>query len=209
MRLLVAGAGGRTGRLLTDLALERGHLVTALVRDASHGPDGAAHLKVVSGDVLAPDSLSSAVEGQDSIVSVLAPRPRTSGRVYVEGTRNLADAAARAGVTRVVIVSAAGAGVDPHVLTPAYRLVLRIPVVARLYPDIAQMEDELRSRDDLEWTVVRPPILTNGSRKMDYRTVVGPVVPGGLWLSRADLAEFLLDVVESGAFVHESVAVAY
>ena len=209
MRLLIAGASGRTGRLLTERALGHGHDVTALVRDASSFPEPGEHLRVVVGDVLSPETLVPAVEGQEAVISVLAPRPRTNGRVYVEGTRNLADAAARAGVRRFVAVSADGAGAESGTLTLAYRLVMRIPVVARLYPDIALMESELRSRTDLDWTVVRPPILTNGPRSGVVREAVGPVLAGGLRLSRADLAQYLLELVESGDHVRESVAVAY
>ncbi|NTW29416.1 MAG: NAD(P)H-binding protein [Coriobacteriia bacterium] len=209
MRLLIAGASGRTGCLLTQLAIVHGHDVTALVRDASRISQMGDRMRILVGDVLEPSTLKAAIEGQDAVVSVLAPRPRTSGRVYVEGTRNLADAAEGAGVLRIVVVSAEGAGVDPKELATGYRLVLRIPVVARLYPDIARMEAELRARVNLDWTVVRPAILTNGRPRGRYRTAVGAVVRGGLRISRADLAEFLLDAVEKRSHVHESVAVAY
>jgi putative NADH-flavin reductase len=208
VRLLVAGASGRTGRLLVARALERGHEVTAIVRDPSHFPASGEHLTVVIGDVLEPGTLTSAATGQDAVVSVLAPRPRTNGRVYVEGTRNLADAAAHAGVRRFVAVSAEGAGGSGGALPAVYRLVMLIPVVARLYPDIARMEEELRARTDLDWTVVRPPILTNGPATGAYRLVEGPVVPRGLRLSRADLADFLLLLAETGGHARESVAVA-
>jgi len=209
VRLLVAGASGRTGRFFTELALGRGHEVTALVRDPS-GPDASQErLRIVTGDVLLPDSLSPAMDGQDAVVSMLAPRPRDNGRVYVEGTRNLADAVAAAGVRRLVAVSAEGAGVSPTALPLAYRVVLRIPVVARLYPEIARMERELMDRGDLDWTIVRPAVLTNGPPSGRYRTAVGEVVPGGLWVSRRDLAQFLLTVVESEAFVRERVALAH
>jgi putative NADH-flavin reductase len=208
VRLLVAGASGRTGRILVSIALARGHDVTALVRDASSFAASGAHPTVVTGDVLDPATLAPAVAGQDAVVSLLAPRPRKNGRVYVEGTRNLADAAVAAGVRRFVAVSAEGAGVDPGSVPLGYRLVLRIPVVARLYPDIARMEAELRESTDLDWTVARPAILTNGPLTGRYREAVGPVVPRGLRLSRADLAAFLLELVETGAHVRESVSVA-
>ncbi len=208
MRLLIVGASGRTGRLLVELALARGHEVTALVRDPARFSAARPGLRVLVGDVLAPGTLPPALEGQDAVVSLLAPRPRTNGRVYLEGTRNLADAAVRAGVRRLVVVSAAGAGVDGRALSLGFRLVRRIPVVARLYPDIARMEQELCERTDLDWTIVRPPLLTNGARTARPRDVVGRTVPHGTWLSRADLAEYLLGVLESGDHVREVVAVA-
>ena len=113
-----------------------------------------------------------------------------------------------AGVRRFVVVSAEGAGVEPAVLPWGYRVVLRIPVVARLYPDIAQMEREVAARDDLDWTVVRAAILTNGPATGKWRVAEGDAVPGGLTLARADLAEMLLGVVEHGEWVRQRVAVA-
>lgn len=208
MRILVAGASGRTGQLFTRLALSRGHTVTALVRTSSRFRLEHANLRVVHADVLAPETLAPALAEQDVVVSLLAPRPRINGRVYVEGTRNLADAAVAAGVTRMVVVSASGAGIEPDALPLAYRIVLRIPVVARLYPDIAQMERDVAARTDLDWTIIRAAILTSGPRTGNYRTTLGDTVPGGLRISRADLAEFLLGVVEAGAYRRQRVALA-
>jgi len=208
MRLLVAGASGRTGRIFTTLALKNGHEVTAFVRESSRFDMRHERLRVVRGDVLVADDLTPAFADQDATLSLLAPRPRRDGRVWVEGTRNLADAAGAAGVRRLLVVSAEGAGVEPSSLPPAYRLVLRIPVVSRLYPDLAQMERDLETRGDLDWTIVRAAILTSGPRTGAYRTVVGKVVHRGLSISRADLAEFLLTVVETGAFVGQHVAIA-
>lgn len=208
MKLLVAGAGGRTGTLLVRLALDGGHDVTALVRDRERLPGAHPRLRVVAGDVLEAATLAPAVEGQDAVISLVAPRPRRSGAVYVEGARNLADAAVRAGVRRFIAVSAEGAVADRSALPLGYRLVMRTPVVARLYPDIARMHRELEARPDLDWTIVAPPVLTNRRGGAPVRTRVGGPVPGGLSLPRADLARFLLDVAVCGSHVREHVAVA-
>jgi len=228
VRLLVAGASGRTGRLFTELALAHGHEVTALVRDPEKFARAMAgapsdRLRVVRWDALAdtragaggdsgsggrPSSLAETIADHDAVVSLLSPRPRTNGRVYIEGTRALADAAVAAGVRRFVVVSAEGAGVAPGVVPWAYRVVLRIPVVARLYPDIAQMERELVARDDLDWTVMRAAILTNGPATGMWRVAEGDAVADGLTLSRADLADALLAAVEGSKWVRERVAVA-
>jgi putative NADH-flavin reductase len=209
VHLLVVGASGRTGRILVDRALERGHEVTALDLEQGGAADARERLRVVHGDILAPETLPAAMEGIDAIVSLVSPHPRRNGRVYVEGTRNLTDAAARASVERLVVVSAEGAGVNPARLPFFYRVVLKIPVVARLYPDIAQMETDLMARTDVGWTIVRAAVLSDGPRTGVYRTQVGDVVSGGSRISRADLADFLLTVVESGDYAKQRVAIAY
>ncbi len=206
--ILIAGANGRTGRLLTKLALEHGHRVTALLRPSSQFELAHPKLRTVTGDVLEPATLPEALAQVDVVISLLAPRPRRNGRVYVEGTRNLANAAVSAGVNRFIAVSAEGAGVDGTRLPLGYRIVRRIPVVARLYPDIARMESELTAREDLDWTVVRPAVLTNRSATSTLRIVEGDVVPDGLSVSRADLAGFLLDLAEDERFVRQVVAIA-
>jgi len=209
VRLLVVGASGRTGRLFIEQALEHGHDITALVRDPERFELAHKRLGVVRADVLEPASFSAAMRRQDGVVSMLAPRPRRNGRVYIDGTRNLADAMEGAGVRRLIVVSAEGAGVRSSVLPLAYRLIRHIPVVARLYPDIATMEHELIDRTGLDWTIVRAAVLSDGPRTGTYRAVVGDAVPEGMRISRADLAEFLLDVAEARAYVRERVALAY
>jgi putative NADH-flavin reductase len=209
MRLLVVGGNGRTGRILTERALERGHEVTVLDIESGAPAEPRERLQVVHADILAPDTLPAVMAGQEAIVSLVSPHPRRNGRVYVEGTRNLTDAAAQAGISRLVVVSAEGAGVSPDRLPFFYRIVLRIPVVARLYPALEQMETDLMARNDVDWTIVRAAVLSDGPRTDVYRTVVGDVVAGGSRISRADLAEFLLAVAESGDYLRQRVAIAY
>jgi len=137
--MLILGASGRTGRLLVERALGHGHRVTALVRSGSAFLIEHPNLRVVTGDVLRPDTLPDALAGCDLVISLVAPRPRKSGDVYTEGMRNLANAAIAAGVSRLIAVSAEGAGVNSSALPLGYRFVRRIPVVSRLYPAIALM----------------------------------------------------------------------
>ncbi|MCG2807080.1 MAG: NAD(P)H-binding protein [Coriobacteriia bacterium] len=206
--MLILGASGRTGRLLVQRALSDGNGVTALVRSGSAFSMQHPNLRVVTGDVLEPDTLPEALDGCDLVISLVAPRPRRSGNVYTEGMRNLANAAIAANVRRLIAVSAEGAGVESSTLPLGHRLVRRIPIVSRLYPAIALMESELTARDDLNWTVVRPAILTNRTATGSYRVAEGTVVPDGLSISRADLAAFLLDVAENERFIRRIVAIA-
>jgi len=62
---------------------------------------------------------------------------------------------------------------------------------------------------DLDWTIVRAAALSNREQTGHYRVVEGPVVPGGLRLSRADLAALLLKITEMGLYRRRVVAAAY
>jgi uncharacterized protein YbjT (DUF2867 family) len=77
-----------------------------------------------------------------------------------------------------------------------------------VYADLAVMEDEI-GRSTAEWTIVRPPRLTNKPLTGEYRRVVGSSVPRGLSIARADLAHAMLAVLDEPAAVKQVVGVAY
>lgn len=207
MRILIVGATGRTGRLLVARALSRGHQVTALVRDPSRLTLVHDRLLVVVGDVRKPETIAPAMADQDAVISMLSQSTASVVTIFSEGTQALADAAEAAGVRRFVAVSAAPVGVEPQRLPLAVRVVLLLPHLNVVYEDMARMEADLMSRDALDWTIVRPAVLSDGPGSR-FRIEVGELVPGGVTTSRIDLALLLLQVVETDAFIHERVAIA-
>lgn len=206
-RILVAGASGRTGRLLLAEALERGYIVTALVRDPRRLEVEHERLRAVTGDVRRPEAVAPAMQGQDAVISLLSHGSAPVVDIFSVGTRVLADAAESAGVRRFVAVSAAPVGVDPSRLPLAVRAVMLIPHLNVVYEDMARMERDLMARGGLDWTIVRPALLTDAAGDRRFRIVMGDLVPGGITTSRADLADYLLELVETGAHIRERVAI--
>ncbi len=101
-RVLLVGASGMLGGAITKAVLERADL-TLRVLMRSGKPEAAAVLRaagveIAEGDVMDPSSLAGAVEGIDVVVSALPNDPN----VFVDGHRNLVEAADRAGVERLV-----------------------------------------------------------------------------------------------------------
>jgi len=208
VKLLVVGASGRTGRLLVQQALGHGHDVTAFVRDPAAAPGPARHLRVATGDAKDPVSLAQAVPGHDAVISVLAARRGEPSDVYADGTANLVRAMTSKGVDRLVVASAAGLGGHKRELPLPYQALLLLPRLRRDYQAMEAMEGEVML-SDLDWTIVRSAALSNRPQSGHYRIVEGPVVPGGLRLSRADLAALLLKIAETGRYSRRIVAAAY
>lgn len=208
MKLLVVGASGGTGLLLAGQAAGHGHDVTAFVRDAADAPPASGRLRVVPGDVADSVALAAAVEGQDAVISVLAAGAGDVSRVLADGTANLVRAMTAKGVDRLVVASAAGLGGHVRELPLAYRAMLLLPPRRRDRDALEAMEGEVML-SDLDWTIVRAAMLSNGAQTGHYRVVEGPVVPRGLRLSRADLAALLLKVAEMGRYRGRIVAAAY
>jgi uncharacterized protein YbjT (DUF2867 family) len=118
--ILVVGATGQLGGLITQILLDRGESVRILVRDGSaYDHLVRAGAEPVTGDLKDPDSLPACCAGVDAIVttanSVLRGGADTIESVDLQGNRSLVDTAAAAGVGHFVFVSAMGASPDSPV----------------------------------------------------------------------------------------------
>lgn len=223
MKLTIFGATGGIGRQLLEQATAAGHEVTAVVRDPSRlvSANGA---RVVTADLEAPAPgvLESAVAGADAVLSTLGPRPMAKAGVAEHGTRAIVRAMQATGVRRILVVSAAPISTFPspgrpnpprrdpgegfvmrNVLTPAIKVILR-----ERYADLAEMEDVLRA-SELDWTIFRPPRLTDQPLTGRYRTAFGQNLRRGSRISRADVAHAMLAAVGQAAMSRREVGIAY
>jgi putative NADH-flavin reductase len=213
-KLLVIGATRGTGRQVLRQALAAGHPVVALARDPARldlPPDlPMERLCVVRGDVLDPASLAPAMAGRDAVISTIGVASRGPTTLYSAGMRNIIQAMGRAGVRRLVAVSASPLSDDTGdvllsrlLLTPLIRALLR-PV----YDDMARMEEAMR-RSGLDWTILRPPRLIDRPRTGRYRTARDRRVRGGRTIGRADLADAIHQILADPATIHAAIDVAY
>lgn len=224
MKLTIFGATGGIGGRLLEQAVAAGHEVTAVVRDPSKLGPGRNGVRIVTADLVAPEPgvLESAVAGADAVLSGVGPRAMTKAGVAEQGTRAIVRAMQATGVRRIVVVSAAPISTVPsparphpprhdpgegffmrNLLTPFARTVMR-----ERYADLARMEDLLRA-SELDWTIFRPPRLTNGRLTGAYRTAVGRNLRRGALISRADVAHAMLAAVGHGAMKRREVGIAY
>ncbi len=103
MRLLIVGATGRTGRLVVEQALKRGHSVTAVVRTSSLQETAA--LRVVAADPCKTENLLPLLAGQDAVISCLGQRPGGNPWLVRDAAKAMIDAMQKADVRRYLIVS--------------------------------------------------------------------------------------------------------
>jgi uncharacterized protein YbjT (DUF2867 family) len=212
MKLTVFGATGGIGGHVVRQALDAGHKVTAVVRDPTGFGVSHPALEVVTVPGLTdPGVLRAVVDGSDAAISGVGPRGRKDGPVASTTTRAMLSALEASGVRRFVAVSAVPVGPVPEGESFLNRRLL-LPFISRLlrelYADLAVMEDEIR-RSDTDWTVVRPPKLTDKPLTGKYRIVVGGNVPRGYAISRADTAHAMLSLVDDPATFGQPVGVAY
>ncbi|MEV8630760.1 SDR family oxidoreductase [Streptosporangium sp. NPDC051023] len=202
MRLIIFGSTGGTGLQVLAQALDAGHDVTVVVRDpAKVSAAGQGRLTVVPGDVLEPGAWKGEVAGHDAVLSCLGSRDRGHPTtVYSRGTSNLIEAMRETGVRRLLCLSSAGLEIPPE--TPfAQRLVTRF-VIQRLYrhgyADMAVMESLVKAAP-VDWTIIRPPMLTDGLPTGRQRAAIDGHLPGLRSISRADLADYMVKHIEDDA----------
>jgi putative NADH-flavin reductase len=190
-------------------ALDEGNFVTAIARDPSKLNITHPHLKIIRGDVLQLQSFIDAMQDQDAVVSALGSDDTKPTMLYSEGVQNIISAMQKYSVKRILCISASAVETSPklnvfiQLATKILQCILKNP-----YRDILRME-QLLKQTDLEWTVVRPPRLTNGELKNKYRFAVNDWLPNCIRISRADLAHFMLQYIHSNSTYRSIVEVAY
>lgn len=207
MKLLVLGATGGTGREVVRQAIERGHEVTVLARRPDALP-ARERLRVVPGDATRDDAaMAEALAGQDAVVSSLGRGSSLQSENLMQRSfARMLPAMDKAGVRRFVMVSASGVGesADSAPLIP--RLMYRT-MLADLFADKKAGEDMLRA-STLDWTIVRPVILTNGALRGRYRAAEALPLSGLPRISRADVAHFILGELQANRYLRKVVVLA-
>lgn len=194
MKLVIFGANGPTGRLVTTMALAAGHAVTAITRRPDSFPLHHAMLSIKGADVLDAAAVDRAVAGQEVVISALGvPYTKEPVAVYSQGTLNIVQAMMNHGLQRLVCVSSLGVSPEaPPGETFMFRKVIG-PFLLRLgrtvYEDMRRMEAIVRT-SGLEWTIIRPAGLFDSTMVTDYRIATHRML--GRFTSRIDLADALL-----------------
>ena len=220
MRLTIFAATGGIGRQVLEQAVAAGHDVTAVVRNPAKL---SREVRAVTSDLAAPDptALESAVKGADAVLSGLGPRSASEAGIAWQGTRSIVEAMKATGVRRIIVVSAAPIGTVPspgrpnppkrdpgdgffmrNLFSPLIRAALR-----KHYADLALMEDVLRD-SGLDWTVVRPPRLTDKPATGSYRIAYGQNLRRGFFISRADVAHLMLRVLGQPETLQRTIGIA-
>jgi putative NADH-flavin reductase len=199
------GASGRIGRLALAETLARGHTVTALVRDPAV-LEPRIGLQVVGGDVAEAGLVASVIGGADAVIATLGPRSNTPDQVpfFALAARTIGAGMERQGVRRIVLLS--GAAVDaPGDHKPAFdRFASRLVRLASGHVVGAkQAEFDIIRALDLDWTAVRPPIVTDAQATGRVQADPVRLKPGGR-IGRADIAAFIVDQLDDRRFLRQA-----
>jgi putative NADH-flavin reductase len=203
MKVLVFGATGKTGGLVVNRAIAKGHTVSVLVRE----PEKFSHaaVQVFPGDSTHPSDVRQAVRGQDAVIDTIGgTTPYKSTDLESSSAHNIIQAMQAEGVGRLIVVSMMGIG-DSKEQTPFWYEHLLMPTFLHgSTKDKTAMEGEVKS-SGLDFVIARPPLLKDDPATGQVKVLSGEET--GHTITRADLADFLVDQLGQEAHLGQAVTV--
>jgi len=200
MKLVIFGATGATGQELVKQALNQNYKVTALVRNPDRLKDLSIKINIIKGDARDAKAVEKAVKGKTAVISALGTKPGVKP-VCAEGIINILKAMKKHKVRRLIVESAYGASeTRKHSLFT--NLLARV-LIRKIMKDKDRMEAIIRA-SDIDWTIVRPVILTNKPLAKKYKVGLDLKIKGFKKISRADVAYFMIGELKKNEFVRKA-----
>ncbi|MDZ7791595.1 MAG: SDR family NAD(P)-dependent oxidoreductase [Xanthomonadales bacterium] len=211
-KLLIIGASKGIGRCAVTAALERGCLVRAMARNPAAIELKHDRLELFSGDATDHEAVRRALDGVDAVLITLgigsSPlrllRPVT---LFSRSTDVVVSEMLARGPRRLIVVTGYGAG-DSRGALNAIEGMAHGLILGRAYADKG-IQEEIVKRSGLDWTIVRPTILTNGPPQGKFQVLSTPESWRNGLISRADVAQFLVDRALDRQYLQESPVLAY
>ena len=210
MKLVVLGGSGGVGRHVVGQALAAGHAVTLYLRPSTafEAPEGA---RVVRGTLEDASALAGAFAGADAVLSSVGMQrknpknpwsaTRSPPDLCEASARTIVAAMKRAGVNRIVAVSAAGVGDSAARLNLVMRFFLATTMIGAAYRDLAKME-QVYAESGLDWVAPRPTRLTDGDHAASLKVVEAFGAMDAI--ARRDVARWMLAALEVSSWPAEA-----
>lgn len=204
MKIIVFGANGKTGRIVTEKALENGHHITAFVRDCSKLTLDHPNLNIVEGQATKAEDVTSAMVGHDLVISCLGS-DKGMGKTTAlhEMTKNIVAAMKKHDVNRILYM--ASAGIDKEIPGLSGKMVMKM--LANPLADHRNAVAEIKA-NDLTYTIARPMGLTDKPETGQYREAMTGIPDKGRSISRADVADFIVKAITNPQYENKSVALS-
>jgi putative NADH-flavin reductase len=209
MKILILGITGRTGSLVAEEAIRRGHNVVGIARDKAKVT--LKEVEVIEGTPYNYEVVSKAITGCDAVVSTLNIFPQSEalfGKVKSPlnsmsvSIANTVRAMKEKDIKRIVVMTALGVGDSANEIPGFFAFIVKISNIKHAYIDHDRQEKILES-SDLDWTVVRPVGLNDKNDNLSILHNLKGVGKITSYISRNAVAHFIIDCIEKGQFIKQ------
>ena len=209
-KIIVFGATGGTGKLVVEQALQARYQITIVVRNPEAFTIRDENLIIIKGDVFELQSFENELKDKDVVVSCLGIRKREPTTIYSEGINNIIQAMEKQNVNRIICLSAAAVIVPPKssLLMKFVTKNILQRIFKYAYADMLTME-KILGESNCNWTIIRPPWLRDTKHTGKYRTAINEYLSNPSKISRADLAEFIVNHLEDEKTFRAIIEISY
>lgn len=206
MKVTIFGGTGTTGLLVIQKALSAGHNVTAFARTPSKISIQHSNLSIIAGGLTDTDKIETAVKDADAVISVLGPTGKSKGLVISNGIKNIITAMKKHGVRRLIATATPSYkdSNDKFQFGFAFGVLMVKALLKDTYQDIVETGEQI-ARSQLDWTIVRLPMLSNSPSKGKLN--IGYTGDGKVKLfslTRTDLADFLIKQLDDKNYFQQA-----
>ena len=214
MKLLILGRTGRTGRLVAEEAVKRGHKVIGIARDSGRVP--LKEVEIISGTPYDYNTVLKAINGCDAVISTLSVFPRSKGlfgKIKTQfdlmsvSIKNTVKAMDETGIKRIVVMTAQGVGDSAKELPSIFAFLVKISNIKYSYID-HDLQEKVLENSDLNWTIVRPVGLNNKNENLSIVYNLNGEGKLKSMISRNAVAHFILNTIEKTQFIKQKPAIS-
>lgn len=203
MKIYMFGATGATGQWVTKMLLDKGHQVTAYVRNPSKIKISNDSLEVIQGDIFDTTKITETLIGHDAVISCLGSSTTKKSSELTDMAKSITHSMEAIGLKRVIYM--ATAGIENEFKGP-FKWMIRM-MIGNVIDDHGHAADVYKSKN-FNYTIVRPVQLTDDEPTGVYNEAFEGLPKSKKGISRSNVALFILKALEDSSYDRTSVGLS-
>lgn len=203
MQITVFGASGNVGKLVVERLVNDGHTVKAFVH-SRHPFEKSQRIIIIKGDVHNPTDVSGALEGSQAVICVLGSWHSKTKDILSAAMISVVPAMKTQGIERIITLTGADAqlSTDSSLLFRTLTHLFFKTIAPKVMQD-SELHMQLLQKSQLDWTVIRSPIMRSRGKSSQYGAGAKPSLP---WqtVHRRDVAIAIVDQLIDKRFYQDA-----
>jgi putative NADH-flavin reductase len=214
MKILLLGATGRTGKLVIDEAIRKGHTISAIARDPSKLKDYP--IDITKGTPYDYETVEKAISGCEAVINTLNISRKSDNPwaglispkdLISKSAANCLLAMKNSGIKRFIALSTIGAGSSWKTTPSILKFIVSISNLKYAFRDHSKQEAILQN-SSIEYTICRAPMLSTEINTKGVVAVKDEENPPKMILSRNSAAEFFIKIIENKEHIRKIINIS-